>query len=94
MANDQHAKATPPHSFSRSIIKHLLLPLNHVEASNMVQQVELCPVRVSEAHRPAGKEEHLWLRIESFTPTVSHWPWWEMCNQVRLASAIPVPHLH
>lgn len=31
----------------------------------MVQQVELWTVRVSEAHRPADKEKHLWLRIFS-----------------------------
>lgn len=52
--------------------------------------------RGPETHRPAGEEKHLWLRIESLhtAPMVSHWPWWETCNRVSLASTIPGPRLH
>lgn len=63
----------------------------------MPQHGELWPVSVSGTHRKARlKKKHVRLKTGTFhtNAAVSRWPWWETCNQVSLASAILVPHLH
>lgn len=86
-----HKNRSPASSSSPSVSS------NHAEASNMLQHVELCPVSVSETHRKAhSKKKLLWLKTGTFhtNAVVSRWPWWETRNQVSLASAILVDHLH
>lgn len=96
---NRYAQATPPWPFSQSkgSISCMIVAFCLLKPCGGIKYAELWPVNVSETHRKARlKKKHVRLKTGTFhtNAAVSRWPWWETCNQVSLASAILVPHLH